>query len=260
MSIQSPQELLLHELHGIEDAESEASQALEEQMEEVENSKLRKLLERRLKQGERLQKEIKRNLQKLNGESEGRENEAARGLIRDSLRLLQEVETPEMKEAVLIAGVQKLEHYCIAVWGTVRAMAEELGVDDLVQTMERAVEEGYELDEELTKLAEARINPSALEAGEGSDEEEDEEEDEGEDEDDEEDEDEDEDEDKDEDKESESRQQAKPKSSSSRKSSGGGKQAKSRGGESDLKSREYRDQKGEVHHHTRGYVERRGKK
>ena len=61
MSIQSPQELLLHELHGIEDAESEASQALEEQMEEVENSKLRKLLERRLKQGERLQKEIKRN-------------------------------------------------------------------------------------------------------------------------------------------------------------------------------------------------------
>ena len=39
MSIQSPQELLLHELHGIEDAESEASQALEEQMEEVENSK-----------------------------------------------------------------------------------------------------------------------------------------------------------------------------------------------------------------------------
>jgi ferritin-like metal-binding protein YciE len=263
MSIQSPQELLLHELHGIEDAESEASQALEEQMEEVENSKLRKLLERRLKQGERLQKEIKRNLQKLNGESEGRENEAARGLIRDSLRLLQEVETPEMKEAVLIAGVQKLEHYCIAVWGTVRAMAEELGVDDLVQTMERAVEEGYELDEELTKLAEARINPSALEAGEGSDEEEEEEdEDEDEDEDDEEDEDEDEDEgeDKDEDKESGSRQQAKSKPSSSRKSSGGGKQAKGRGGESDLKSREYRDQKGEVHHHTRGYMERRGKK
>jgi ferritin-like metal-binding protein YciE len=264
MSIQSPQELLLHELHGIEDAESEASQALEEQMDEVENSKLRKLLERRLKQGERLQKEIKRNLQKLNGESEGRENEAARGLIRDSLRLLQEVETPEMKEAVLIAGVQKLEHYCIAVWGTVRAMAEELGVDDLVQTMERAVEEGYELDEELTKLAEARINPSALEAGEGSDEEEDEEEeeDEDEDEDDEEDEDEDEDEgeDKDEDKESGSRQQAKSKPSSSRKSSGGGKQAKGRGGESDLKSREYRDQKGEVHHHTRGYMERRGKK
>jgi ferritin-like metal-binding protein YciE len=263
MSIQSPQELLLHELHGIEDAESEASQALEEQMEEVENSRLRKLLERRLKQGERLQKEIKRNLQKLNGESEGRENEAARGLIRDSQRLLQEVETPEMKEAVLIAGVQKLEHYCIAVWGTVRAMAEELGEDDLVQVMERAVEEGYELDEELTKLAESRINPSALESEEGSEEED--EEDEDEDEYDEED----EDEDEDEDEESESRQEAKSKpsssskskpSSSSGKSSGGGKQAKSRGGESDLKSREYRDEKGEVHHHTRGYMDRRGKK
>jgi ferritin-like metal-binding protein YciE len=250
MSIQSPQELLLHELHGIEDAESEASQALEDQMEEVENSQLRRLIERRLKQGERLQKEVQRNLEKLNGESR-RENEAARGLIRDSQRLLEEVETPEMKEAVLIAGVQKLEHYCIAVWGTVRAMAEELGEEELARVMERAVEEGYELDEELTRLAESRINPSALESGEEAEDEEDEDE--------EEDEEDDEDDDEDE-EESPSRQQAKSKSSQSRKSSGGEKQAKGRAGGADLKSREYRDESGEVHHHTRSSVERRGKK
>ena len=62
MSIQSPRELLLHELRGMEDAESEASQVLEQKLDEVQNSKLHKLLERRLKQGQRLQKEIKRNL------------------------------------------------------------------------------------------------------------------------------------------------------------------------------------------------------
>src|ERR687890_1388861 len=67
MPIQSPEQLLLHELHGIEDAESEASRVLESQMEEVENPQLQKLLERRLQQGERLMQEVQKSLEKLNG-------------------------------------------------------------------------------------------------------------------------------------------------------------------------------------------------
>lgn len=224
MPIQSPQELLLHELHGIEDAESEASRALESQLEEVENSQLQKLLQRRLQQGERLLKDVQKNLEKLNGQGGGRENEAARGLIRDAERLLQEVQSPEMKEAVLIAGVQKLEHYCIAVWGTVKAMAQELGEQELAKTMERALKDGYKLDEELTRLAESRINPAALEAGE-EDEEEDEDEDEFEDEE------EGEDEDEEEEEEEEESQQQAPQSSKPSKS-GGSKESKSGGSQS----------------------------
>jgi ferritin-like metal-binding protein YciE len=283
MPIQSPQELLLHELHGIEDAESEASRALESQLEEVENSQLQKLLQRRLQQGERLLKEVQKNLEKLNGQGGGRENEAARGLIRDAEQLLQEVQSPEMKEAVLIAGVQKLEHYCIGVWGTVKAMAQEIGEQELARTMERALKEGYKLDEELTRLAESRINPAALEAGE-EDEEEDEDEDEFEDEEEGEDEDE-EEEEGEEGEEAGSQQQASQsgqpsKSSGSQAKSGGSKESKSGGPQSsksggsqkksaggkaskggassDLKSREYRDKDGNVRHHTREYMNRRG--
>jgi ferritin-like metal-binding protein YciE len=285
MPIQSPQDLLLHELHGIEDAESEASRALESQLEEVENSQLQKLLQRRLQQGERLLKEVQKNLEKLNGQGGGRENEAARGLIRDAEQLLQEVQSPEMKEAVLIAGVQKLEHYCIAVWGTVKAMAQEIGEQELARTMERALKEGYKLDEELTRLAESRINPAALEAGE-EDEEEDEDEDEFEDEEEGEDEDEDEEEEEGEEGEEAGSQQQASQSGQPSKSSGsqaksggskesksggpqssksGGSQKKSAGGKaskggasSDLKSREYRDKDGNVRHHTREYMNRRG--
>ncbi|MDF2766583.1 MAG: hypothetical protein K0S81_3578 [Rhodospirillales bacterium] len=305
MPIQSPQELLLHELHGIEDAESEASRALESQMDEVENSQLQKLLQRRLQQGERLLKEVQKNLEKLNGEGGERENEAARGLIRDAQTLLQEVQSPEMKEAVLIAGVQKLEHYCIAVWGTVKAMAQEMGEQELARTMQRALEEGYKLDEELTRLAESRINPAALEAGE-EDEEEEEDEDEFEDEE--------EEEEEDEEEAQQASQSGQPskssgslasksggsqgsksegaqasksggpqssksggsqgsksggsqasKSGGSQPSKSGGSQQKSAGGKeakgdesSDLKSREYRDKDGNVRHHTREYMNRRG--
>ena len=283
MPIQSPQELLVHELHGIEDAETEASRALEGQLEEVENSQLQRLLQRRMQQGERLLKEVQKNLEKLNGQEGGRENAAARGLIREAQQLLQEIEAPDMKEAVLIASVQKLEHYCIAVWGTVKAIAREMGEEQLAKAMERALEEGYKLDEELTRLAESRINPEALEAGAEEDEEEDEEfeeEDEDEDEDEEEDEDEDEDEededDEDDDEDSsgeeegegaEERHASKSGKSQQRQASkpGGvqrkdasGKQPKGESASSDLKSREYRDKKGKVQHHTRESMNRRG--
>ena len=289
MPIQSPQELLVHELHGIEDAETEASRALEGQLEEVENSQLQRLLQRRMQQGERLLKEVQKNLEKLNGQEGGRENAAARGLIREAQQLLQEIEAPDMKEAVLIASVQKLEHYCIAVWGTVKAIAREMGEEQLAKVMERALEEGYKLDEELTRLAESRINPEALEAGAEEDEEEEDEDEEFEEEDEEEDQDEDEEEDEDEDEEedqdededdededssggeegegAEERHASKSGKSHQRQASkpGGvqrkdasGKQPKGENASSDLKSREYRDKKGKVQHHTRESMNRRG--
>jgi ferritin-like metal-binding protein YciE len=164
MPIQSPQELLVHELHDIEDAEMQASQALKKHMKEVENDELRQMLEQRLQQGERLLKDVQQCLQKLNGKSQGTRNSAARGLIEEAEKLAREVQSPEMKQAVIIAGAQKLEHYCIAAWGTVKAMAGEVNQPELGEIMQRALDEGYRWDEEMSRIAESRINPEAIEA------------------------------------------------------------------------------------------------
>jgi ferritin-like metal-binding protein YciE len=165
MTINSPQELLVYELETIEDAEKQASQALPKLNKESENAQLRNLVERRLKQGERILQDVQKGLEKLNGKGRGTQNAAARGLIQETERLLKEVKSPEMKQAVMIAGLQKLEHYCIAAWGTVKAMAQQSGVNDLAQAMERAVREGYEWDQKMTELAEGKVNPEALQKG-----------------------------------------------------------------------------------------------
>ncbi|MFC7399020.1 ferritin-like domain-containing protein [Chelatococcus sp. GCM10030263] len=164
MPIQSPQELLVHELHDIEDAETQAAQALQKHMKEVQNDELREMLEERLKQGETLLEDVRQCLQKLNGKSKGTRNSAARGLIEEAEKLAKEVKSPEMKQAVIIAGAQKLEHYCIAAWGTVKAIANEVGQQELGEIMQRAVDEGYRWDEEMTRIAESRINPEAIES------------------------------------------------------------------------------------------------
>lgn len=169
MSIQSPQDLLAYELHAIQDAEQQAIGAMQRITEQAEDDQVVALIEQRLEQGKFVLQEVERGLKKLDGGMTAPQNAAARGLIQDTEKLMKEAETPELKQAVAIAGLQKLEHYCIAAWGTVKALASETGEEQLAKAMRRAVDEGYEWDRELSELAEGEVNPAALDAAEMND-------------------------------------------------------------------------------------------
>jgi ferritin-like metal-binding protein YciE len=159
MPIQSPKDLLLYQLQAIQDSEQQASQALQHLMTQAtENTKLRPMVERRLQQGERILQEVQKGLEKLGGQAPGFQSAAVRGLIQEAEMLLKEAQTPEMKQAVVIGGLRKLEHYCIGLWDSVKTLARQAGEQDLAQAMERAVKEGYEWDRELAGLAEGQIS------------------------------------------------------------------------------------------------------
>ncbi len=168
MNIQSPQDLLAHELQSIVDAETQASQALRAMGGEMRDPELGGLLERRLMQGEALLDGVKQCLKQMGGDGGGAPNQAARALIEQGRDLLGQVQGEELKRVVAIAAVQKLEHYCIAVWGEVRALAEEVGETELAELMSGALDEGKTLDSDLTDLAEGEINPEAIERAAGA--------------------------------------------------------------------------------------------
>ena len=69
--------------------------------------------------------------------------------------------------AALISAAQRVEHYEIAAYGTVRTYAELLGEDTAVQLLEQTLEEEKETDQKLTDMA-SEINVKAM--GEGSEE------------------------------------------------------------------------------------------
>jgi ferritin-like metal-binding protein YciE len=104
-------------------------------------------------------------------ESPGRrKNVAAEGLISDARERVQEIEAGPALDAVLIGSLQKTEHYCIAAWGTARSLAASAAQNEVVKCMERAIKEGKQVDEQLTRLAEEKINPQlfAEESAEGA--------------------------------------------------------------------------------------------
>jgi ferritin-like metal-binding protein YciE len=165
-------ELLVLELQEVHSAESQLSRVLPRLAKAVESEALREKLEERLAEGERVLKEVEAALEELD-ESPGRKkNVAAEGLINDVREHVQEIEAGPALDTVLIGAIQKTEHYCIAAWGTVKALAEATGQKGAVRSMDRALKEGKSFDEQLTQLAEEEVTPALL--AQGSEEEEEE--------------------------------------------------------------------------------------
>lgn len=161
-----PQELLLTELKEIYSAENQLIKALPRLTKAIESETVQELMNRRLEQAEELIAELENVFEEME-ESPGRtKNVAADGLLKDAQQHVQEIAKGPALDAVLIGAVQKLEHYCIAAWGTSRAFAEALEIESAVQAMQRAIDEGKELDEELTQIAVDEINPAMLAMGE----------------------------------------------------------------------------------------------
>jgi ferritin-like metal-binding protein YciE len=69
----------------------------------------------------------------------------------------------DLMDAALIGGCQKVEHYEISAYGTVRAFAELLGEQEAVDLLTQTLEEEKAADEKLTELGMNIVNLDALE-------------------------------------------------------------------------------------------------
>jgi ferritin-like metal-binding protein YciE len=128
------------------------------------------MLEERLAEGERLLKDVEAGLDALEASPGRKKNVAAEGLVNDAREHVQEIEAGPALDTVLIGSIQKTEHYCIAAWGTVRALSQALGHKEPARAMERALKEGKAYDERLTQLAEQEVTPALLAQGAGEEE------------------------------------------------------------------------------------------
>jgi ferritin-like metal-binding protein YciE len=157
-------ELLILELQEIHSAETQLTRQLPRLSKAVESATLREMLDERLEEGERIIGDIENVLEEADASPGRRKNVAAEGLINDAREHVQEIERGPALDSVLIGSIQKTEHYCIAAWGTARALAQALEQKTATNAMERALKEGGQYDERLTKLAEKEVTPALLQA------------------------------------------------------------------------------------------------
>jgi ferritin-like metal-binding protein YciE len=89
--------------------------------------------------------------------------EAMAGLIKEGEEIIKDTEKGPQRDAGIISAAQKVEHYEIASYGTLRTWAQTLGLDEAATILEEILEEEKNADETLTGVAESAINVAALE-------------------------------------------------------------------------------------------------
>lgn len=92
--------------------------------------------------------------------------EAMEGLIKEATEIMESCEEGSMRDAGIISAAQKVEHYEIATYGTLRQFAETLKMPKVVHLLEETLREEKEADFKLSDVAMAAINIDAAEKAE----------------------------------------------------------------------------------------------
>ena len=87
---------------------------------------------------------------------------AMEGLVAEGAETIEEVEKGPVRDAMLIVGAQKVEHYEIATYGSLITIAQSLGYDDAVQLFKETLAEEKGANDKLNKVALTQVNKEAL--------------------------------------------------------------------------------------------------
>jgi ferritin-like metal-binding protein YciE len=152
--------LFEHQLKDMYFAEKAIIKALPKMVKAAHSDELKHAFETHFAQTEEHVRRLERVFEMIGREAEGTPCEAIKGIIKEGDEVAEEFGKTGAADAGLVASAQAVEHYEIARYGTLKAWAEELGLDEVVSVFEATEEEESETDQILTDLAVA-LNSSA---------------------------------------------------------------------------------------------------
>lgn len=161
MKLQSLNDLLIKELQDLYDAENRIIEALPKMAEKASSPELRAGLNQHLEQTRGQVRRLDqifdqiRDIDREDGKCKGVE-----GIIKEGEELLKKDAEPDVRDAGIIASAQKVEHYEIASYGTVRTYAQLIGRQDWARLLDETANEEKETDRKLNQLA-SHINVEA---------------------------------------------------------------------------------------------------
>jgi len=156
MSITTLKELFIHDLSDVYSAERQITKALPKMARATTDPKLVEAFKSHL---EETQGQIERLDQVVESSDELRikrmKCHAMEGLVEEAQELIDSVEKGEVLDAGLIGAAQKVEHYEIATYGTLAALAKKLGYTKAAKLLEATLQEEKNADIKLTAIAES---------------------------------------------------------------------------------------------------------
>jgi ferritin-like metal-binding protein YciE len=171
-------ELLKHDVMMLCSAEEQVIKAMPAMIAKAHHPELKQALEQHLKLTEVHRQRLDQVREMLGADKDdvtkysgvmarlmgGTTCKGMQGLIEEGQKIMAEDLSPEVMDAAIIGGNQKIEHFEIASYGTARTYAEQLGLVDVAQLLQQTLMEEHDADDRLTALAVRDVNLRA-EAG-----------------------------------------------------------------------------------------------
>ena len=161
MPVNTVQDLFVEELRDIYHAEKQLLKALPRMSKAAANGELKQAIDSHLEETRGQVERLEQVFEMLDLGKRSKRCEAMEGLVEEARTMMEEVKAPEVRDVGLIVGGQKIEHYEIAGYGSLVALANQLGHAEVAGLLQETLEEEKAADQKLNDIALSAVNPQA---------------------------------------------------------------------------------------------------
>ena len=162
MKLDTLKKLYVEELRDLYNAENQLLKALPKMAKGASSEELKQAFEDHLEQTKDHVERLEEIFRGLDESPKGKTCHGMKGLVEEGSEILGQDGEDSVLDAGIIAAAQKVEHYEIASYGTVRTFATLLGEDEAAELLQQTLDEEGETDKRLNELAEEIVNPEAF--------------------------------------------------------------------------------------------------
>jgi len=157
------EQLLIDELKDSYSAEKQITRALPKMAKAAKSPELKEAFESHLEETKGQIERLDEIFEALGKKATGKTCHGMQGLVEEGNEMIEELEKGDVRDAALISAAQRVEHYEIAAYGTVREYAKMLGRKDFAKLLDQTLEEEKAADEKLNSIS-AQVNNEAMKA------------------------------------------------------------------------------------------------
>ena len=166
------QKLFVEQIRDVYDAEKQLVKALPRLAKAAQSEELVDALNSHLEETKNQVSRLEKVFQLVETNAKGKPCKGMKGLLEEGNEAIQEEDKGPLRDLAIIAGCQRVEHYEISAYGTMRTLAEHLELEDAVELLQQTEDEEKQADEKLTEAAVAIYESSGEEEDEEVEEEE----------------------------------------------------------------------------------------
>jgi ferritin-like metal-binding protein YciE len=161
MNQETMKQLFIEQLRDVYDAEKQLVKTLPRLAKAADSEELSEALSNHLEETKGHVERLEKIFQTIGTNAKSKPCKGMRGLIEEGSEAVQEEDKGEMRDLAVIAGCQRVEHYEISAYGTMRTIAEQLEMRDVVDLLRQTEEEEKRADETLTEISMSIFQSSA---------------------------------------------------------------------------------------------------